>query len=70
FAVIDISIRSQQEMIDLSEKIQDLEAKFTFDGLQIEYGGEIFAAFELLDPASVTWAGGQVHGPRSCMVKF
>ncbi|MFM7819549.1 MAG: MMPL family transporter, partial [Actinomycetota bacterium] len=47
FAVIDISIRSQQEMIDLSEKIQDLEAKFTFDGLQIEYGGEIFAAFEL-----------------------
>ncbi|MFM8835962.1 MAG: cytochrome P450, partial [Actinomycetota bacterium] len=26
--------------------------------------------FELLDPASVTWAGGQVHGPRSCMVKF
>jgi hypothetical protein len=34
-------------MIDLSEKIQDLEAKFTIDGLQIEYGGEIFAAFEL-----------------------
>jgi len=26
--------------------------------------------FELVDPASVTWAGGQVHGPRSCMVKF
>ena len=47
FAVIDISIRSQQEMIDLSEKIQDLETKFTVDGLQIEYGGEIFAAFEL-----------------------
>ncbi|NBO68802.1 MAG: MMPL family transporter, partial [Actinobacteria bacterium] len=47
FAVIDISIRSQQEMIDLSEKIQDLEANFTVDGLQIEYGGEIFAAFEL-----------------------
>ena len=47
FAVIDISIRSQQAMIDLSEKIQDLEAKFTIDGLQIEYGGEIFAAFEL-----------------------
>lgn len=47
FAVIDISIRSQQAMIDLSEKIQDLETKFTVDGLQIEYGGEIFAAFEL-----------------------
>ena len=26
--------------------------------------------FELVDPARVTWAGGQVHGPRSCMVKF
>jgi len=26
--------------------------------------------FELVDPATVTWAGGQVHGPRSCMVKF
>ena len=26
--------------------------------------------FELVDPATVTWAGGQVHGPRSCKVKF
>jgi cytochrome P450 len=26
--------------------------------------------FELVDPSTVTWAGGQVHGPRSCMVKF
>ena len=26
--------------------------------------------FELVDPASVTWAGGQVHGPRRCLVKF
>jgi cytochrome P450 len=26
--------------------------------------------FELDDPASVTWAGGQVHGPRRCMVTF
>jgi len=26
--------------------------------------------FELVDPSSVTWVGGQVHGPRSCMVKF
>jgi len=26
--------------------------------------------FELVNPATVTWAGGQVHGPRSCMVKF
>ncbi len=26
--------------------------------------------FELVDQSTVTWVGGQVHGPRSCMVKF
>jgi cytochrome P450 len=26
--------------------------------------------FELVDPASVTWAGGQVRGPRQCAVRF
>jgi len=26
--------------------------------------------FHLVDPASVTWAGGQVRGPRQCLVKF
>ncbi|MFM8699190.1 MAG: cytochrome P450 [Phycisphaerales bacterium] len=26
--------------------------------------------FSLADPASVTWAGGQVHGPRVCRVRF
>lgn len=26
--------------------------------------------FELADPASVTWAGGQVRGPRQCLVRF
>ncbi len=26
--------------------------------------------FQLKDPASVTWAGGQVRGPRRCMVTF
>ena len=26
--------------------------------------------FELVDPASVTWAGGQVRGPRQCRVRF
>lgn len=26
--------------------------------------------FSLVDPASVTWAGGQVHGPRVCNVQF
>jgi cytochrome P450 len=26
--------------------------------------------FELVDPAAVTWAGGQVRGPRECLVRF
>ncbi|MGA0893128.1 MAG: cytochrome P450 [Ilumatobacteraceae bacterium] len=26
--------------------------------------------FELVDPAAVTWAGGQVRGPRACRVRF
>lgn len=26
--------------------------------------------FELVDPTSVTWAGGQVRGPRRCLVRF
>ena len=26
--------------------------------------------FALADPATVTWAGGQVHGPRCCLVTF
>jgi cytochrome P450 len=26
--------------------------------------------FELVDPAAVTWAGGQVRGPRQCLVRF
>jgi cytochrome P450 len=26
--------------------------------------------FELVDQSTVTWVGGQVHGPRKCMVKF
>jgi hypothetical protein len=26
--------------------------------------------FELVDPGDVTWAGGQVRGPRRCMVRF
>ena len=26
--------------------------------------------FHLADPAAVTWAGGQVRGPRQCLVKF
>jgi hypothetical protein len=26
--------------------------------------------FEIVDPDAVTWAGGQVRGPRSCVVRF
>jgi len=26
--------------------------------------------FELVDKTDVTWAGGQVHGPRKCLVSF
>ena len=26
--------------------------------------------FELVDPSAVTWAGGQVRGPRQCLVRF
>jgi cytochrome P450 len=26
--------------------------------------------FELVDPNAVTWAGGQVRGPRRCLVRF
>jgi cytochrome P450 len=26
--------------------------------------------FELVDKDDVTWAGGQVHGPRKCLVSF
>ncbi len=26
--------------------------------------------FELVEPAAVTWAGGQVRGPRRCLVRF
>jgi hypothetical protein len=26
--------------------------------------------FRLEDPDAVTWAGGQVRGPRSCIVEF
>lgn len=31
---------------------------------------ERIAEFELVDPNAVTWAGGQVRGPRRCVVKF
>jgi len=50
FATIDVSLRSQQEIIKLGEDIRAIGEKFAIDGLRIEYGGEVFAGFEL--PAS------------------
>lgn len=50
FATIDVAVRSQQEIIKLGEEIRDIGKNFTIDGLQIEYGGEVFAGFEM--PAS------------------
>ena len=50
FAAIDATMRSQAELLQLGTDIQDIGDKVNIDGLQIEYGGEIFAGFEL--PAS------------------
>ena len=50
FASLDVSLRSQTELLTLSEDIQKLGREVSIDGLTIEYGGNIFAAFEL--PAS------------------
>ena len=50
FATIDVSLRSQEEIIKLGEDIRAIGEKFSINGVQIEYGGEVFAGFEL--PAS------------------
>ena len=50
FASIDVTMRSQSELMDLGTDIQGIGDSVNIDGLQIEYGGEIFAGFEL--PAS------------------
>jgi RND superfamily putative drug exporter len=48
FAQVDVSDRSQQEALDLSDEIQELGTEIvTADGVQVEYGGEVFAEFEL-----------------------
>jgi hypothetical protein len=47
FAVIDVTLRSQNELISLGSEIQEIGKKFSLNGVQIEYGGEIFAVFEL-----------------------
>ena len=50
FAVIDVTLRSQSELISLGSEIQEIGKKFSLDGVEIEYGGERFDVFEL--PAS------------------
>ena len=50
FATIDVSLRSQEAIIKLGEDIRAIGEKFSINGVQIEYGGEVFAGFEL--PAS------------------
>ena len=50
FASIDATIRSQTELIALGEEIRELGEPYEVGDLRIEYGGNIFAGFEL--PAS------------------
>jgi RND superfamily putative drug exporter len=45
FARLDISNRSQTEGVELADKIQEVGKSVKIDGMQIEYGGEIFAKF-------------------------
>ncbi len=50
FASIDATIRSQTELIALGEEIREIGKPYAVADLRIEYGGNIFAGFEL--PAS------------------
>ncbi len=50
FASLDVTIRSQSELIALGEEIRELGEPYAVGDLRIEYGGNIFAGFEL--PAS------------------
>ena len=50
FASIDATIRSQTELIALGEEIREIGEPYATGDLRIEYGGNIFAGFEL--PAS------------------
>jgi putative drug exporter of the RND superfamily len=47
FAELQVEDRSQSEFLTLSDEIQDLGDEVDVDGLAIEYGGDIFAEFEL-----------------------
>ena len=60
FASIDVSLRSQSEAIALSTQIQDMGKAVNITDLKMEYGGNIFAGFEL--PAS------ELYGLLAAMV--
>ena len=46
FAELAYEADSQAEMLDLSDEIQDLGDEVQVEGLQIEYGGQLFGEFE------------------------
>jgi RND superfamily putative drug exporter len=50
FAQLDVSDRSQAAYTDFANQVEDLGAKVNVPGLEIQYGGDPFAKFEL--PAS------------------
>ena len=50
FASLDATIRSQTDLIALGEEIRDIGKPYETGDVRIEYGGNIFAGFEL--PAS------------------
>jgi RND superfamily putative drug exporter len=60
FASIDVSLRSQTEIMSLSTQIQDMGKAVHIDGLKIEYGGNVFAGFEM--PAS------EIYGLLAAMI--
>ena len=46
FAQISYEMKGQSESIALADKIEAIGDKVAIDGLQIEYGGQLFAGFE------------------------
>ena len=47
FAEIQITDREYQEMLDVGDKIRELGARVDVEGVTIEYGGEMFAEYEM-----------------------
>lgn len=60
FASLDVSLRSQSEIMSLSTQIQDMGKAVHIDGLKMEYGGNVFAGFEM--PAS------EIYGLLAAMI--